>query len=116
MNKTTRVLILILFTFAAVGPQAHARTKGARAGNRQHVKQRQKNQHHRIQQGVKSGELTKEEAEKLRQGQKDIQKQKKDYLEDGSLNKEERKDLHQKQNDASKEIYEEKHDEGKKPQ
>ena len=75
------------------------------------VNERQVNQTARIQQGVKSGELTHDEAQDLRTERRDIRDLEHTYKEDGTLTRDERQDLHQQLNQQSQEIYEEKHDE-----
>ncbi len=74
------------------------------------VNARQENQHDRVAQGVKSGQLTKEETKSLGDERKSIRDEEKAYKSDGTLTKDERKDLHQDLNTASKDIYKEKHD------
>ncbi|OGI42143.1 MAG: hypothetical protein A2V92_06890 [Candidatus Muproteobacteria bacterium RBG_16_65_31] len=74
------------------------------------VNDRQTRQQERIGQGVRSGELTKEEAKDLAAEQRAIRKEERAYKSDGKLTGEERKDLHQDQNAASKDIYQGKHD------
>jgi hypothetical protein len=74
------------------------------------VNERQANQTARIQQGVKSGELTHDEAQDLRTERRDIRDLEHTYKEDGTLTRDERQDLHQQLNQQSQEIYEEKHD------
>jgi len=74
------------------------------------INQRQANQAARIQQGVKSGELTRPEAHELRQETRDIRDLEHDYKSDGSLTKDERQTLQHDLNQESREIYEEKHD------
>lgn len=74
------------------------------------VNARQHHQKDRIGQGVKSGQLTKEETKELAGTQQEIRQEEKAYKSDGTLTAEERKDLHQDLNAASKEIYSEKHD------
>jgi hypothetical protein len=74
------------------------------------VNQRQSNQTARIVNGVKSGELTRPEAQELRTERRDIRQLEHSYKSDGVLTKNERQDLHQQLNQQSKEIYEEKHD------
>ena len=78
------------------------------------VNERQANQTARIQQGVKSGELTHDEAQELRTERHDIHDLEHTYKEDGTLTRDERQDLHQQLNQQSQEIYEEKHDEEKR--
>jgi len=74
------------------------------------VDRREARQDHRIDQGVKSGQLTGEEAAKLRQEEKNIRQEEQQYKADGVLTKEERKDLQKDLNAVSKEIRQEKHD------
>jgi hypothetical protein len=74
------------------------------------VNQRQENQRDRVRQGIKSGQLTKEEAKELATNQKELRQEEKEYKSDGTLTKEERVDLHQDLNSTSKDIYQEKHD------
>lgn len=94
---------------ATLATSAMAGTRDPRVNHRQH------NQHERIGQGVKSGELTKGEARDLRGDQKDIRQEEQQFKSDGKLTKDERQELHQDQNAASKEIYQEKHDEQERP-
>lgn len=79
------------------------------------VNYRQGKQANRIQQGVKSGELTAKETAGLVKDQKEIREDKREAKADGTVTKEERKDLHKEQNQASKEIYKQKHDAQKRP-
>lgn len=74
------------------------------------VNARQFNQHERIEQGVRSGALTKDEAKGLASEQRSIRQEERQYKSDGVLTKDERKDLQQDLNTASKDIYTEKHD------
>jgi hypothetical protein len=79
------------------------------------VNQRQANQTGRIMQGVRTGELTRDEATELRTERRDIRQLEQGYKSDGTLTKGERKDLHQQLNQQSREIHEEKHDEESRP-
>jgi CRISPR/Cas system-associated endoribonuclease Cas2 len=74
------------------------------------VNARQHNQHDRVAQGVRSGSLTKDEAQGLRAEQRAIRQEERQYKSDGTLTRDERKDLHQDLNAASRSIYSEKHD------
>ncbi len=86
-------------------------TSNAFAGTRDHrINHRQHNQHARIAGGVKSGELSKDEAKDLRGDQRELRQKERAYKADGELTKTERKDLHKDLNENSKEIYQEKHD------
>jgi hypothetical protein len=73
------------------------------------VNQRQANQTGRIVNGVKTGELTHDEAQDLREGRRDIRQTEQAYKSDGTLTRDERVDLHQDLNQQSKDIYEAKH-------
>jgi hypothetical protein len=75
------------------------------------VNHRQANQTGRIVNGVKSGELTRDEAHELRDGRRDIRQTEQEYKADGALTRDERIDLHQDLNQQSRDIYEAKHDE-----
>lgn len=70
---------------------------------------RTKNQHHRIKDGVKSGELTRAEAANLRKDQKEIRTEVKDAKADGLVTPVERKEIRQDKRKASREIYRKKH-------
>lgn len=73
------------------------------------VKQHAKNEHHRIKQGVKSGELTKKETKNLVHGQKEIHQDVKAAKADGVVTKAERKDIRQDQRQESRKIFRKKH-------
>ncbi len=117
MKLLTSVLSVALVTAGIAGyaPIAGAEARaesGARSGTRDpRVNDRQHHQRQRIQQGVRSGELTRNEVRGLREDQRDIHQLERAYKSDGALTRDERKDLHQELNQASREIHEEKHDE-----
>lgn len=71
----------------------------------------------RIRAGVKSGELTKEEAKGLRQDEKKIRGQVREERTEngGHLTADEKKEVNQQLNQESKKIYEEKHSEIERP-
>ena len=98
-TKTLVSAVLIALPFAAA---AGTRDPG--------VNQRQHNQHQRIQQGVKSGELTRGETRRLETGQRHIRHEEARYKSDGQLTRAERADLHRDQNRASRDIHRQKHD------
>jgi hypothetical protein len=103
MNAMLRIFAaLIGLAFAAAA--ANSALADPRINARQH------NQHERIEQGGRSGQLTKEERKKLAAEQRAIRKEERLYKSDGKLTKEERQDLKQDLNAASKNIYNEKHD------
>jgi hypothetical protein len=78
------------------------------------VNQRQGNQTARVVNGVKSGELTHDEAQDLREGRREIRQTEQEYKSDGALTREERVDLHQDLNQQSQDIYEAKHNDVKR--
>ena len=65
--------------------------------------------HHRIKQGVKSGELTKAEAADLRRDEKDIRQDIKDAKKDGKITRKERKQMRHDQKHLNREIFRKKH-------
>jgi hypothetical protein len=73
--------------------------------------QRQKNQQHRIHQGVRSGELTGKEAAKLEAKEAKLHKEIRRDRQDGpGLTDKERVKIEKKQDKLSREIAKEKHD------
>jgi hypothetical protein len=74
------------------------------------IDQRQANQQKRIDQGVKSGELTQKEAARLEKGQDKVQKIEDKAKADGVVTAKERKRINKAQDNQSKKIYREKHD------
>lgn len=74
------------------------------------VNARQHNQHDRIAQGVRSGSLTRDEAQGLRTEQRSIRQEERQYKSDGTLTRDERRDLHQELGAAGRNIHDEKHD------
>lgn len=75
------------------------------------VNQRQANQTSRMVDGVKTGELTHDEAQELRDGRREIRQTEQAYKADGTLTRDERIDLHQDLNQQSRDIYDAKHNE-----
>jgi peptidoglycan hydrolase CwlO-like protein len=69
-----------------------------------------KNDRQRIRDGVKSGELTKAEAARLKAQTIKLNQERKDYKADGVITTEERKDLRQDKKKLSRRIYKQKHD------
>lgn len=74
------------------------------------VDQRQANQERRIQQGVRSGQLTEREAARLERGQDRVEKMEDRAKADGTVTAKERARLHRAQDRQSAAIYKEKHD------
>lgn len=83
--------------------------------HRQNNNQMQHHEAQRIQQGVQSGSLTREEAKGLVQEQKQIHTEERAYKSDGRYTPAERQDVHQDLQQASGHIYQEKHDRARVP-
>ena len=77
------------------------------------IDKRQANQEKRIQQGIKSGQLTPEEAARLEKQQQRIQKAEDAAKADGKVTAQERKKLHKMQENANDNIYRKKHNKRK---
>ena len=73
------------------------------------IKHRVQNQHQRIRQGVKSGELTRREAKDLREDHKELRQDVKLAKSDGKITRGERKIIKQEEKKESREIYRKKH-------
>ena len=78
------------------------------------IKQHQINQHQRIKQGVKSGEITVAERQHLKEEQQRIRLEKQMAKADGHVSKKEKRIIEHEQRKASKEIYQAKHNEIRK--
>ena len=108
---TKAAAALIALTFAAPGDFA-ARTVAQKHPRRAAVNQREKNQKKRINEGVKDGTMTKDEAKEARGNLRDIKKEERAEVKanGGHLTKSEQKDLNKQLNQNSQEIHAEKHD------
>jgi len=111
MKKSSAVVLTLAGVFAAVSASQADANRTRDPG----VNQRQHNQRERIQQGAKSGELTRRETGRLAEEQRDIRQLERGYKSDGKLTEAERRDLHHEQNQASRDIYRQKHDEQSRP-
>jgi hypothetical protein len=78
--------------------------------------QRNVNQQQRIEQGVKSGELTKRETAKLEAGQAKVNRKEARAGADGHVGPKEQARIQKSENKASRKIFKEKHDAQTKPQ
>jgi len=74
------------------------------------IDQRQANQEQRIEQGIRSGQLTAGEATRLERGQARIVRMERRALADGRMDPRERRRIMQAQEVQSRHIYREKHD------
>ena len=82
----------------------------SQAQDTRRIDQREANQQKRIEQGEKSGALTKKEAKKLEKGQAHVQKMENKAVADGKVTAKERERIEHAQNKQSREIYKQKHD------
>ena len=78
------------------------------------IDKRQANQERRIQQGVKSGQLTTNEAARLEKREAKIEADKQAAKADGKVTKQERKHLQRELNQTSRAIAHETHDKQRK--
>ncbi|MFZ9848811.1 MAG: hypothetical protein ACO3EE_11785 [Flavobacteriales bacterium] len=99
--KLTKLFIAASFVIATAAANAQATPV---------IDHTQKTEKRRIRQGVKSGELDKAEARRLRKEQKRIARTEKRAKADGVVTKEERRRLRREQRAASRHIAKEKHD------
>ena len=104
-----RSLIAILALTAGGAAMAQSAAPQAPVGTPK-IDQREANQEKRIEQGVKSGELTKKEAARLEKREAKLQANKEKAQADGKVTKQERQQLHREANRDSKAIYRQKHD------
>jgi hypothetical protein len=81
---------------------------GVTSANAQ-IRKHARNQHERIHQGVKSGELTKREAKNVKEDQKDLHQDIKLAKSDGKISRSERKIVRKEERKDSREIYRKKH-------
>jgi hypothetical protein len=111
-------IVLATTTFAADSKGAQGRPAPAQQrGGAQTpgVDKRQNFQSGRIGDGIRAGQLTRDEARGLGKEQRDIRQAERDMKSDGKVTPDERKLLHGQLNDASKNIREQKHDEETRP-
>jgi hypothetical protein len=104
MKKTLAICVILVFSMVIVGP--------AMAGR---VLNRQINQQERIDQGIRSGELTGREVKVLEHEQWQIQKSKRRALSDGVVTPGEKIRLDTQQDKASARIYRLKHNVRQQP-
>ncbi|MBE7418855.1 MAG: hypothetical protein HS128_14145 [Ideonella sp.] len=100
MNRTTLITCLLLATGGTAFAQATPATSA----------QRDVNQAQRIEQGLKSGELTTREAAQLQHQEAHIDRMQANALKDGTVTAGEKAKLNAAQNKASRNIHAQKHD------
>ena len=99
-----------LKTLIAVAIATAALPAFAQTTSTPRIDQRQANQERRIEQGVKSGQLTTKEAARLEKGQARVQKMENKAVADGKVTKKERTKMEHAQDQQSRKIAREKHD------
>jgi hypothetical protein len=99
MKKLLGIAMLSAFSLPAFALQSTPR-----------IDQRQANQWQRIEQGVRSGQLNRHEAERLRQGQIQIRRMERQALADGRLSLFERAQIEHAQDAEDRRIAQERHD------
>jgi hypothetical protein len=97
--------LVTLVTASALAFPAFAQTEST-----PRIDKRQERQEQRIEQGTKSGQLTKKEAARLEKGQARVQKMEDKAAADGKITKKEKARIERAQDRQSKKIYREKHD------
>lgn len=99
--KRMQIALVAVILGTLVAGVASAATRG--------INHRQARQHVRIAQGVRSGEITRAEALRLRAGQRQIRRAERRARADGFVNRRERARIHQLQNRENRAIYRLKH-------
>ncbi|MDW8467767.1 MAG: hypothetical protein RML56_00920 [Burkholderiales bacterium] len=100
-----RNLVAVAFATAVLSLPALAQTSPA-----ERIDQRQANQQRRIEEGIRSGELTPREAERLQKGQQRIQRMEDRARADGKITPKEAARIERAQDVESRRIWREKHD------
>ncbi|NLR76415.1 hypothetical protein [Leeia aquatica] len=105
------ILLMSALTLSLTSLLAHAEREPApQADHPTSINDRQQEQRERIEQGVKSGELTWHETARLAREQRHIKREEARYRADGELTARERADLQRDLNKASRDIHGQKHD------
>jgi Spy/CpxP family protein refolding chaperone len=69
-----------------------------------------RNDRRRIERGIRSGQLTRDEARGLRESHRQIRQERRDYRSDGTFTRDERRDLRRDRRELSRQIHSERHD------
>jgi hypothetical protein len=117
MRKSILAIALIAISFVMISHVASADDNFKKNHPRRaEVNQRFKNQNARINQGLRNGTMTQQQAHQIRQQDRDIKAQERaDVRENAAMGKgrtlspQEQAQLNQEQNQTSKEIYQDKH-------
>jgi CRISPR/Cas system-associated endoribonuclease Cas2 len=104
MRSTTMSALLVALLASTVAWPAAA------AERERGINARQNMQQHRIQHGVRQGDLTRGEARRLRGEVRSVQREERAFRADGNLNAGERRHLNRDLNQVSRDIRRERHD------
>lgn len=96
--------------FGSHGSQSRFGNQWGHPSASSRIDRMQAQQRQRIQQGVRSGDLTQREAQRLRAEQRMIRREERAYLADGRLSRGERRDLYGDLRSANQHIYNQTHD------
>jgi predicted RND superfamily exporter protein len=110
--KIVGITLLMAVFFLVSLPVVQAETEWQKEHPRRaEVNKRLKNQNRRINQGVKNGKLTKQQAAQLHKEDHQIRQEERDMASQngGHITKQEQKTLNQQENAVSGQIYKEKH-------
>jgi hypothetical protein len=99
----------IRLTAIVFGLAACVLAAGASAQNAADVVQRDVNQQNRIEQGLKSGQLTTKEAGKLEREEGRVDRMEANALKDGKMTAAEKQRIERAENKVSKDLYQDKH-------
>jgi hypothetical protein len=109
MTRFTAPITALALLMACAG------TSQAQTPAEQHIDQRQERQQQRIDQGLKSGELTRPEARRLERQQHGVDRAEQRALSDGRMSKQEAARIEHRQDRGSARIYRQKHDRQARP-
>jgi len=105
MKRIILIIAALIFTTSSIFPKNVKTPK---------INKKQKKQIVKINQGIKSGELTGKEAKKLLKQERKLQKQKKIAKSDGFISPKERTKLRKETKKMDAKIYKQKHDKQKR--
>ena len=112
MTKRIQPLMIAMLGLVLLVSGAQAQNKWQKEHPRRtEVNKRLKNQDKRINQGVKSGKLTKQQARQMHKEDRQIRQEERDMASQngGHITKQEQKTLNQQENKVGRQIHKEKH-------
>jgi len=112
MTNRVKGLMAALLGLVLLASGAQAATQWQKGHPRRtEVNKRLKNQNRRINQGVKSGKLTQQQAQQMHKEDRQIRQEERDMAAQngGHVTKQEQRTLNRQENKVSRQIYNEKH-------